>query len=99
MRVQLGLEVAQFDIDLDDRPRAADGLSHNLNGQRLGRKGRDTRDRIIAAATELLAEPGNAAFTLSAVARKAGLGMTSLYVYFKDLGELVLALPGIAPAR
>jgi AcrR family transcriptional regulator len=70
----------------------ADSLSHNLAGQRLGRKGRDTRDRIIAAAVELIycspAEP----LTLSAVARQANLGMTSLYNYFGDLPELLLAV-------
>lgn len=68
----------------------AKGLSHNLNGQRLGRKGRDTRERILAATEELLSGP-DAQLTLSAVARQAGLGMTSLYLYFNDLTELLLA--------
>lgn len=72
---------------------AVKALSHNLNGQRLGRKGRDTRDRILAATNELLAEPGDdSAISLSAVARKASLGMTSLYLYFNDLTELLLAV-------
>ena len=70
----------------------AKALSHNLNGQRLGRKGRDTRERILAATTELLAETTDGQLSLSAVARKAGLGMTSLYVYFNDLTELLLAV-------
>lgn len=75
------------------RDGAAKALSHNLNGQRLGRKGRDTRDRILAATHELLAEPGDdSAISLSAVARKASLGMTSLYLYFNDLTELLLAV-------
>jgi AcrR family transcriptional regulator len=69
-----------------------DGVSHNLAGQRLGRKGRDTRERIIAAAVELIycapAEP----LTLSAVARQASLGLTSLYNYFADLSELLAAV-------
>ena len=65
-------------------------LSHNLNGQRLGRKGRDTRDRILAATNELL-EEGDLQISLSAVARKASLGMTSLYLYFNDLSELLVA--------
>jgi AcrR family transcriptional regulator len=68
------------------------GVSHNLAGQKLGRKGRDTRDRIVAAAVELIycspAEP----LTLSAVARQAKLGLTSLYNYFGDLGELIAAV-------
>jgi AcrR family transcriptional regulator len=63
-------------------------LSHNLLGQRLGRKGRDTRARILAAAERLLAQPDEA-FTLSAVAREAGLRITSLYLYFADLSELL----------
>ena len=67
-------------------------LSHNLNGQRLGRKGRDTRERILAATRELLEGPDEAPVSLSAVARKASLGMTSLYVYFNDLTELLLAV-------
>jgi AcrR family transcriptional regulator len=68
------------------------GVSRNLAGQRLGRKGRDTRERIVAAATELIycspAEP----LTLSAVARRANLGLTSLYNYFADIGELIAAV-------
>jgi AcrR family transcriptional regulator len=71
---------------------AARALSHNLNGQRLGRKGRDTRDRIIAAAQILIADRYAPLLTLSAVAREASLGMTSLYNYFGDLTELLLAL-------
>lgn len=66
-------------------------LSHNLNGQRLGRKGRDTRERIIAAANAVLAGPADVQISLSAVAREASLGMTSLYLYFNDLTELLLA--------
>lgn len=68
-----------------------DGLSHNLLGQRLGRKGRGTRERIIAAAERVIADP-SAQFSLSAVAREASLGMTTLYLYFSDLIELVLAV-------
>lgn len=70
---------------------AGNGISHNLNGQKLGRKGRVTRERIVAAAMELVgADDG--AITLSSVARRAGLGLTSLYNYFSDLTELLLAL-------
>jgi AcrR family transcriptional regulator len=67
-------------------------LSHNLLGQRLGRKGRVTRERILAAADRLLADPAGAPLSLSAVAREASLGMTSLYLYFSDLTELVIAV-------
>jgi AcrR family transcriptional regulator len=67
-------------------------VSHNLSGQRLGRKGRDTRARILAAANELLDQSGDIPISLSAVAREASLGMTSLYLYFTDLTELLLAV-------
>lgn len=67
-------------------------LSHNLAGQRLGRKGRVTRERILAAAIELIESSEDATISMSAVARRASLGMTSLYNYFSDITELLLAL-------
>lgn len=67
-------------------------VSHNLNGQRLGRKGRGTRERILAACAELLVDPDEPPLSMSAVARRASLGMTSLYNYFADLAELLLAV-------
>ncbi len=69
-----------------------EGVNRNLNGQKLGRKGRDTRARIIAAANALVSQDSDIPVTLSAVARKSGLGMTSLYLYFNDLTELLLAV-------
>jgi AcrR family transcriptional regulator len=69
-----------------------EGVSHNLAGQRLGRKGRDTRERILAAAVELIEESGKGPISMSAVARRASLGMTSLYNYFADFTELMLAV-------
>jgi len=70
---------------------ASAGISHNLHGQRLGKKGRITRERILAAAIELV-EKTDEPVTLGAVARAAGLGMTSLYNYFTDFTELLLAI-------
>lgn len=69
----------------------AASVSHNLNGQKLGRKGRDTRERILAAAADLIVNEPDTPLSLSAVARKCSLGMTSLYNYFSDLTELLLA--------
>lgn len=90
-------------IKVRAQPTAAEheALSHNLLGQRLGRKGRDTRERIIAATERLLAEPAGAPISLSAVAREASLGMTTLYLYFSDLPELLLAVlaPTMATAE
>lgn len=64
----------------------------NLQGQRLGRKGQTTRARIIAAARELIDEGGEEQLSLSAVARRADLRMSSLYNYFADLSDLFLCL-------
>jgi AcrR family transcriptional regulator len=70
----------------------ANDVSHNLNGQRLGRKGKGTRERILTACAALLADPEETPLSMSAVARRADLGMTSLYNYFADLTELLLAV-------
>ena len=66
-------------------------VSHNLLGQRLGRKGQETRERILAAALRLLEPSQNTPITLTGVAREAAVGMTTLYLYFPDIGDLVLA--------
>ena len=80
-----------------DRSGSGSGLtpcavSHNLHGQRLGRKGRDTRERILAATSELVEGDGEEQLSLSAVARRASIKLTSVYNYFTDLTELLLAL-------
>lgn len=64
----------------------------NLQGQRLGRKGANTRARILEVAREIIGEGGDDPLTLSAVARRAELRMSSLYNYFSDLPDLLLAL-------
>lgn len=72
--------------------QAGEDISHNLLGQRLGRKGRDTRERILAATEKLLTSETDTPLSLSSVAREASLGMTTLYLYFNDLSELFLAV-------
>lgn len=80
--------------------RLPGAVSHNLLGQKLGRKGLQTRERILAAALRLLEDgPGGGPLTLSTVAREASVGMTTLYLYFPDLGELVLAASHRVAAR
>jgi AcrR family transcriptional regulator len=79
-------------VGVTSSPGGNGRLSHNLFGQRLGRKGRDTRERIIAATQRLLAGPPDKPISLSAVAREASLAMTTLYLYFSDLVELLLAV-------
>lgn len=85
----------------DPVPASGEDIARNLNGQKLGRKGRDTRQRILNAAADIVAEGTADQVSLSAIARRSGLGMTSLYLYFNDLTELLLALldPVIDGAR
>lgn len=70
--------------------QACAAVSHNINGQKLGRKGRVTRERILTAAIDLI-EAAQEPVTLGRVARHASLGMTSVYNYFTDITELLLA--------
>lgn len=72
--------------------QACEAVTHNLNGQRLGRKGRETRERIIQTAIRLLEGRRTEPFALSSVAREASLGMSSLYNYFNDASELMIAV-------
>ncbi len=91
----MALGVAQKNVVVESKRQSkvvSDNVSHNLNGQKLGRKGRVTRERILTAAIELIDESTDSQISLSAVARRASLGMTSLYLYFADLTELLLAL-------
>ncbi|MBV8803941.1 MAG: TetR/AcrR family transcriptional regulator [Sinobacteraceae bacterium] len=71
-------------------PPADGSISHNLAGQKLGRKGQRTRERILESALRLLHDPRGAPVTLSNVAREASVQLTNLYLYFPDIGELVL---------
>lgn len=64
----------------------------NLQGQKLGNKGRITRERIVAAAREMIEEPRAEPFSVSAVARRAGLRTSSIYNYFADFTELFMAV-------
>ena len=70
---------------------ASPEVSHNLLGQRLGRKGQETRERILSAALHILESGLKGPLTLTGVAREASVAMTTLYLYFPDLGELILA--------
>lgn len=75
-------------------PNSAASVSHNTVGQRLGRKGQATRERILAAMLRLLDDADGPPVTLTSVAREAKVGLTNLYLYFPDLGDLLLAALG-----
>ena len=67
-------------------------IDTNLQGQKLGRKGRITRDRILSVTRELIEKPGTDDFSISAIARRAELRVSSIYNYFPDLTELFVTV-------
>src|SRR5262245_28186207 len=62
------------------------------NGKALGRKGRQTRERLLDAAEQLLKSKSPMELTAAAIAKKAGTVSSTLYIYFKDLDDLYFAL-------
>ncbi|WNV82510.1 TetR family transcriptional regulator C-terminal domain-containing protein [Umezawaea sp. Da 62-37] len=59
---------------------------------RLTRKGRATRDRIVATASELMFERGVAGTSTDDVRAAAGVSTSQIYHYFSDKRTLVLAV-------
>lgn len=56
--------------------------------ERLSRQ--ESRERIVAAAAELLRERGYAALNVGAIMDRAGIGRTIFYRHFEDLGDLLM---------
>src|ERR1700704_1297517 len=55
-------------------------------------KGRATRERILQAAAELIAEKGTAGMSLDDVRARTGASRSHLYHYFEDRDDLVHAV-------
>jgi TetR/AcrR family transcriptional regulator, transcriptional repressor for nem operon len=55
-------------------------------------RGRQTRRRIVAAATEVVAERGVAGASLDEVGSRASASRSQLYHYFSDKGDLLRAV-------
>jgi TetR/AcrR family transcriptional regulator, transcriptional repressor for nem operon len=55
-------------------------------------KGRATRDRIVAAASDLIGERGVAETSIDDVIERAGASKSQLYHYFEDRGALLRAV-------
>ncbi len=58
----------------------------------LTARGRATRERIVTAAAELIAERGSAATSLDDVIARAGASKSQLYHYFDDRAALLRAV-------
>ena len=55
-------------------------------------RGRSTRQRIVAAAREVVAEKGSAAASLDDVGSRASASRSQLYHYFDDKNDLLKAV-------
>src|ERR1700759_1293422 len=61
-------------------------------GRRLTRRGQETRQRIVAAAAELMFENGGAETTLEGIRSAAGGSGSPVYHYFDETAALVRAV-------
>lgn len=70
----------------------AESDARTTAGRPLTRRGRATRQRIVAAAAELMFENGVAETTLEDIRAAAGVSGSQVYHYFADKQELVRAV-------
>lgn len=67
-------------------------IDKNKHGQSLGRKGRETRERLLNAARELLNTNSPVQLTVVSIAKKAKSSSATFYLYFDDVRSLLLVL-------
>ncbi|HEX2593651.1 MAG TPA: TetR/AcrR family transcriptional regulator [Rhizomicrobium sp.] len=72
--------------------RATAKTAKTTKGRRPRGSGHETRDAILRAAKELFAKEGYAAVTTRALAKRAGVSQTGLYVYFQTKEDIYNAL-------
>jgi TetR/AcrR family transcriptional regulator, transcriptional repressor for nem operon len=60
--------------------------------EKLTPKGRATRERIVAAAAELMSQHGVARTTIEDIQESAAVSTSQMYHYFADKGDLVAAV-------
>jgi AcrR family transcriptional regulator len=71
-------------------------VNKNKQGQKLGRKGQETRARLMDAARSLLETQSPVELTAVAIAAEAGTSPASFYMYFDDTKDLLFALSEVA---
>jgi AcrR family transcriptional regulator len=65
--------------------------TQNLYGQAMGRKGSETRARLMRATVELLEKRSLRDVSVSDIATLAGTSSSSFYIYFADVTAAALA--------
>lgn len=71
---------------------------NNKIGQRLGARGKRTRDRFYDAARQLLATTSPIDLTATGISKMAGSSAATFYVYFDDVRDVLLGLSATASA-
>jgi AcrR family transcriptional regulator len=89
------------DFPYVDYPRTTDlqmgqVVNKNKQGQKLGRKGQETRTRLMDATRRLLETQSPVELTAVAIAAEAGTSPASFYMYFDDTKDLLFALSEVA---
>jgi AcrR family transcriptional regulator len=64
----------------------------NKSGQALGRKGQRTRAKLVTAARLLVRETQLGSLTVAAIAKQSGIAAPTFYLYFQDVGEVLLGV-------
>src|SRR4051794_15384241 len=82
-------------VILDFAPAMSRGF---MARARKGERGRETRARIVDAATRLFAEQGYVDTTMAAIAADAGVAVQTLYLSFGSKGAILKAAHDIAVA-
>ena len=82
---------ATSDTPPADKTRRTRKRPQNLYGQAMGRKGTETRERLIRATTELLEKRPLRDVVVSDIAILAGTSSSSFYIYFSDVTSAALA--------
>lgn len=67
-------------------------ISMNKQGQVLGRKGQETRQRLMAATRRLLFTHPLVDITAVAISKAAGTSSASFYMYFDDVQDVLYSL-------
>jgi AcrR family transcriptional regulator len=67
-------------------------MASNLEGQTMGRKGQETRARLLEVAAELLNSVPLREIRAADLARKSGISPANFYLYFENVEALVLYL-------
>ncbi|MEM5388776.1 TetR/AcrR family transcriptional regulator [Paraburkholderia phymatum] len=80
------------------RKKTASSRSIRINkqGQTLGRKGNETRYRLMEAARRLLKMQSPVELTAVSIAKEAGTSSATFYIYFDDVRDIIYALSEVA---